>query len=524
MYTEELWKQWSEKEEKNYRVVKDKNGKCHKKYLKKGYTHFDHRFWFPDRKEEIRQILKAGLKVNNKHKKVQEWWSFSPFVKILLKTPRYKFQQQEGRYELETKIRPICFSSHTDSLIYGYYSFVLNLSYQEYIRKAKFDDCVLAYRTDLNSKCNIQFSKEVFDEIKRRKECTAIALDIKGYFDHIDHAELKKKWVEVIGKPMPDDQYKVFKSLTQYSYIGKTNLLTKYDINLKKLPKPPTTLLEVVPGKKDYEKYDQLRIDKLIVTNNKPNLATKRHIGIPQGSGMSALLSNIYLIYFDRDMKEKADKEGFVYRRYCDDILIICDSDKAQILQQFTIDKIHDECFLTIQEKKVEVTEFRKQTNGKIRAFNRKKMNQDGISIPPIGKERKYYKSLQYLGFEFNGQDVFIRASSLSRYFRKMKARIVKTISMAYSDKSTSSRIWREQLLHRYTHLGKRNFLSYAYNAAQKQYKNAQGDVKEGHDSLAIRKQLKRHLDILYKCLEDTNMQRFTWKYSKGKAKFPKVI
>jgi len=50
MYTDELWNSWSSQELDNYKIVRGK-----RKYLKKGYVHFDHRFWFPERKEEVRK-------------------------------------------------------------------------------------------------------------------------------------------------------------------------------------------------------------------------------------------------------------------------------------------------------------------------------------------------------------------------------------------------------------------------------------------------------------------------------------
>lgn len=87
---EEYWKGWSEQEEANYKVVKNKSGKDARKYLKKGYIHFDLRFWFPERKEELKTLLKNGLRFYNKKHKIEEWWAFSPFVKILIKTPRYR--------------------------------------------------------------------------------------------------------------------------------------------------------------------------------------------------------------------------------------------------------------------------------------------------------------------------------------------------------------------------------------------------------------------------------------------------
>lgn len=516
LFTEDTWNRWVQAEETNYKLVKNKSGRTSKKYLKKGYTHFDLPFWFPDRKAEIKQILKDGLKIfHNVHGRM-EYYSFNPFLKILIKTPRYKYQASEGGFALETKIRPICFSAHLDSLIFGFYSFALNEKYQEHIRKIRCDDAVLAYRTDLNGKCNIQFSKEVFDEVRRRGHCAAIALDIKGYFDHIDHKILKEKWAKVIESELPEDQYKVYKSLTQYSYTSKNSILKKYEIRLKRLPQPPKTLLDLVPGTKDYLKFQRLRDDKLIVTNNKPNRKTGTMIGIPQGSAMSALLSNIYLIDYDDLMTKKSQKEGFMYRRYCDDILIICEPERVEDLQQFAIEKISKEYRLEIQSKKVEITEFRQNSKGKTRAFNKKKMIEKGLTTTNDLNEKNYYKSLQYLGFEFNGQDIFIRSSSLSRYFIKLKSRVVKTVSMAYSDKGKSDRIFKEQLFHRYTHLGKRNFLKYAYNSSRKTYINAKGDVKEGMDSPSIKKQLSRHFDHLIRTLNNKNNQRYNWKTLKG--------
>lgn len=365
MFSEELWESWAAQEEANYRIVKNKKGISVKKYLKKGYTHFDNRFWFPERKTELKKIIQNGLKVYNKQLKRNEWWAFSPFLKILLKTPRYKYQSDIGHYDLETKIRPICFACHLDSLIFGYYSYYLTREYEKYIKANCFDECVLAYRSDLG-KSNIQFSKEVFDYVKSKGNCTAIALDIKGYFDHIDHKILKEKWSKVIGKNLPEDQFKIFKALTQYTYVGKSSILKKYSVNLKKLRKAreeSKTILELVPGKRDFEKFDRLRNDQLLVTNFDAKL--ERQLGVPQGSAMSALLSNIYLIDYDKTMLEKAKTEGFLYRRYCDDIVIVCDAGKAEELQEYAIKKIKEEYLLTIQNEKVELTEFKSNSKGK---------------------------------------------------------------------------------------------------------------------------------------------------------------
>ncbi|NBA89084.1 hypothetical protein GVN16_25125 [Emticicia sp. CRIBPO] len=506
---EKNWQEWSELEEANYTVIKDKAGReIKKKYKKKGYTHFDLRIWFPKRKEELKALLKNQLKTHHKEHKKETWWSFRPFLKILIKTPRYKYQESDNSYNLETKIRPICFASHTDSLIFSFYAHVLNKKYQEYISSKNFDECVLAYRSDLGGKCNIQFSKEVFDDVKKRGNCTAIALDIKGYFDNIDHLILKEKWNKVMGgTQIPEDHYKLYKALTKYSYVNKSSLLRKY--NNPKENKSVKTLLDLIPGKADFEKYSRLRDDKLITVNKGEN--KNRPIGIPQGSGMSAVLSNIYLLDFDREFHRKSQSEGFLYRRYCDDILLVCESSKAEELETFIIEKIKNDCLLTIQDKKVEIIEFKANSKGVIRGFNKKKKREKNIKTIDYTNEKHFYKPLQYLGFEFNGQDVLIRSSSLSRYYRKMKSRIIKTVSMAYNNKE-SEKIWKAQLFEKYTHLGKRNFLAYAFKASKEVYKNSKNESKPGLNSPAIRKQLKRHFDILLSSLQTKNRQRFKFK------------
>jgi len=123
---------------------------------------------------------------------------------------------------LETKIRPILFTSHFDTYIYGFYAHGLNNLYQAYIRKKGFQEVVLAYRNDIEGKCNIQFAKEAFDQVKNaflaNGKCSVIALDVKGYFDHIDHTTLKRMWCKMIGaNQLPIDQYKIFRSLTKFS-------------------------------------------------------------------------------------------------------------------------------------------------------------------------------------------------------------------------------------------------------------------------------------------------------------------
>lgn len=512
LYTDELWQRYYDK------VVDSKEDFAIKKY-----PQLDPFFDFQNESNKIKKM------VSDKNLKEIAQHSFLPFVKILTKTPRFRYQESEKKYTLETKIRPIAFASHFDTYIYGFYAFALNEKYQEYIRYHKFDDCILAYRTDLDGKCNIQFAKEVFDIVKHRitnnKSCSAIAIDITGYFDNIDHSILKEKWCKILGLPvLPIDQYKVFRSLTKYSYINKNSILKHFKINLKKHDKHWQSLLDLIPnsiaGSTFKEKFNLLRKRKLIVTNKEKinkNDGTIEHRGIPQGSAMSAVLSNIYLIDFDNWLKEQSIKFDFTYRRYCDDIMIICNTDDVIEINKKLVKEI-EKYNVTIQIKKTELIEFKENSKGVIRAFNKSKINKNKATINEQN-EQQYYKNLQYLGFEFNGQNIYIRPGSLSRYFRKMKGRIIKSIVMSYSDKSKKDKILKKQIFERYSHLGKRNFLSYAMNSSKEFYSNSKGVKKEGMNSLSIKRQLTSHFSILEKCIKDKSFQRYELKQLKRKEK-----
>ncbi|MFN0292457.1 reverse transcriptase domain-containing protein [Pedobacter helvus] len=505
IYNEDLWERFVAKIEKA-----DKP---------KTYKHFDNIFDFSKNNAKIKAT------VSDPTFQQMALHSFAPHLKILTKTPRYKFDETINTYDLETKIRPISFSSHFDSYLYSFYAFALTEAYQDYIKSEKFDHCVLAYRSDLNGDCNIQFAKKAFDLVKsmihKHGRCSAIALDITGYFDNIDHEVLKEKWCDIVKEKiqLPLDQYKIFRSLTTYSYVGKASFLKHFDIDTEK-PGKYHNLLDLLPdslaGANYIEKFNLIRGRRLVVRNKpkKNSDGTFSNRGIPQGSPMSSVLSNIYLIDFDRWLANLGRLMGFSYMRYCDDLLIICKSKDVVYLNNEIITVIKERYKLAINSKKTEVVEFRPNSVGKIRGFNIKK---------PEGRrttksnEQRYYKSLQYLGFEFNGENIYIRPGSLSRYFRKAKGRVLKTMMMAYGKKSKKEQISKKQLYFRYTHFGKRNFITYAQNAAKQQYVNSEGIVRPGLDSISIKRQLSSHFAILEKELVKTSKE-----FAKAKGRKPK--
>ena len=454
MLAEALFNSWVEKEKRASRAKKRK------------YPHFDPKIYFSKNIAFFKTYFSNNDNVAHH--------SFYPFIRILVETPRFKKTDDidstgKTKRKITIKQRPLAYAAHFDAFIYSFYSTLLTHKYEKKINKWGIYDNVLAYLEKGLS--NIEFAHEVFEYIKSRGDCVALAFDISSFFDGLDHEHLKKMWGRVINKPkLPDDHFKVFKSLTDYTYIDKSDLEIEFPHLVKNQKKKISTKKICEP----IEFRERVRKKRLIKQNpfrinvkSSPNFGKK--CGIPQGSPISACLSNIYMIEFDIRVKEIIDDLKGMYRRYCDDIIVVIDAKDIDYVRKFILDEIV-RYHLEINDDKTEITYFRLNKKDKLRAYNVK----------------DEYSTLQYLGFEFNGQNTYIRSSSMSRYFKRMTARIRENIKAAYGKNSIGDKIFRKKLYNRYTEKGERNFITYAIRAAktmksdtiEKQYKNSINKVK----------------------------------------------
>ncbi len=341
-------------------------------------------------------------------------------------------------------------ASHQDGYVYSYYAWLLTKLYEERLASLGIGDCVIAYRKGLGS--TVDFSRQVFDEICRRSSCFAIALDVSSFFDCIDHRNLKKEWQETLKvEALPPDHYSVFKSLTRWSKIDQNAAYKVLGVTQKNAPRRLF---------KNAEAFRQfVSQNREIVQKN------KNPWGIPQGSPMSAILSNLYMIPFDMAMKALADQIGGYYRRYCDDILWICGSEyKDAVLDQVDLALESRGKQLLRKEEKTDISHFRV----------------DGDSLTCD-------KPFQYLGFEFNGTKRKIRFKTLARYWAKV---IRSCGAMRRSHKKNLKKgyrgsVRRKKINQKYTHLGRGNFVTgYAYRA----------DAQMGCQS-GIRSQMRGHYE-----------------------------
>ncbi|TMO71931.1 antiviral reverse transcriptase Drt2 [Pseudoalteromonas aurantia] len=389
---------------------------------------------------------KKALKLVTSFKRVKEH-SFYPLISYEVTSKKLK-KDASGKLNVTLKERPIAYSAHKDGHIYAYYAQILSKLYEEQLLKYGLEGCVLAFRS--LGKSNIDFAHEAFTQIKESGECSAVALDFSKFFDTLDHSILKQSWCSLLDvQRLPDDHFNVFKSITKFSKVDRTQLYKKMSISINN---PKNGRIKVCKAK-DFREL--VRGGGLIFTN-------KNNYGIPQGSPISALLSNIYMLEFDKAMKTYVDIHGGYYYRYCDDMLFIVPTALKKKVAGFAAKEVK-KLKVALNPDKTELRTFRKVANV---------LSSD--------------QPLQYLGFIFDGENAFIRSSSLARYSEKMRrgVNLAKQTMNKYNNirsglKLDEKDLYKKKLYSRYTHLGGRNFVTYGLRAARKM------------DSKSIRKQLK---------------------------------
>lgn len=394
-----------------------------------GYAHFDEKFG----------LNSAWKYIINPNKVAKH--SFFPF--ITYNQVFYKVSKKNGEIIVKDKTRKICYSAHIDRCIYQYYGYILNKKYNEYVDREGLSQSVIAYRTNLH-KNNIHFAKQAFDFIKKR-ECNIIVGDFKGFFDNLDHNYLKKMLCEVLGvEKLSDDWYAVYKNITKYATwdlidILKLNgLITDFDIKEKIKAHEEALKGNTIKARKLILFFDdkirllngfdiedpKLRTKKLALSKGqfKKNKKTyldydkKRNFGIPQGSSISAVLSNVYMVEFDKKIVEFIKKFNGSYLRYSDDFIIILPKDSAVNIKE-AVTYLHGVVFetdkLTLEAKKTQIYSYE---------------NSETINITNESNKHKSY--IDYLGFIFDGKHVTLRPKTVSKYYYRMYRKLKHVVKL----------------------------------------------------------------------------------------------
>jgi hypothetical protein len=446
----------------------------------KKYTHFSPKF-----EEKHKPFIRAY--VSNPDKVISH--RFYPFIHYSIKQngfrrPTNDLGEKEDLRVVKKKKREIFYADHLDSQIFSYYGYLINEKLEEIYKLDKnLHDSIIAYRAiyfDSNrNKCNIDFANEVFTHIKcsNKLHLTALCIDIKSFFDTLDHNILKKAWYGIFEqKNLPLDHYKVFKAITQFTYVEIGDLIQEFkEFKIKKLKYLKKK--EIVSFCKSGLEFRERVKNKGLLKYNKFDFKnTKiRNYGIPQGASISATLSNLYMLGFDMEMSKKAVEVGGLYRRYSDDILFVCDNSQIENMKSFVYDYITTQLNLVVQEQKTQEVTFKRENEDEKWSCTTKENNKER-SMP-----------LSYLGFDFDGVNIRVRQKSLSLYYRNLKRLIRRKaryafFALAHNNKSKHPKkdawIFRHRIYKTKSHLGSKkkkigekvywgNYISYINTASK---------------------------------------------------------
>lgn len=484
----------------------------------RGYPHFSNKTPL-----SIKDNIESYILNSNKIAK----HSFYPLIFKEIKQRRYKLSNFEGELRhshkklnkkgekiSNTKIREIMYASHIDAHIYSYYSQkIITPKYEEYLNKNyELSNAITAYRQILTDdevkfKNNVHFAKDIFEEVKKRENCVVLAFDIENFFPTLNHKKLKLIWAKILGlKVLPKDHYNIFKAATKFSYVKLNDLKSKNNhFDEKKLVQLKKE------GKSTFFENVKELIDSDIIIHKNQKHKNGKIIGIPQGLPISALLANMYMLPFDEAIiNELTIQKNIFYRRYSDDIIVICKENEVEYIENFIIEQIKN-IELVISLEKTEKTLF-KIENRKLQSYQ---INGDKLikNIP-----------LNYLGFEFYGHKTLIKSKNLASFYRDMKDTVrrkhkrvekinekelkdnspifKRKIYRLYSFKGVKSRFLDSKrsefnnnkiITKKFQRKYRGNYIKYIYKAS------------EEIDSPEIKRQVRNHWKILQKTIKKYN-------------------
>lgn len=359
-----------------------------KSCIKSSYKHFDSKVSKSD--YAIGGKYREDLYFSNKLNSLKFW----PLIRIDQKKRRF-LKNLEGELEINQKNRSIMYPAHRDSCIMSFYAFNLKKNYEHKLKHSTLDNCILGYRKipittkSKKNKSNINFAYDLFKSLQTLNGYTILCIDIKGFFDNINHSILHKA-IKPFTKDLPKNNLQfIIKVVTKYRYVFYKDA-------------------EYIMGKNSWinpKKYNKFIRGTILEHKN------NKSYGIPQGTPISDILSNIYLYNFDNSINDRLAKlsKPTIYKRYCDDILIAIPDEYAKKIYGFISDEIK-KYRLKIGVNKTEA--FHIEANKKIFTDITKKF---------VKKYNKNKEFLQYLGFYMNLDRIIIRSSTVEKHYRKIK-------------------------------------------------------------------------------------------------------
>ena len=355
--------------------------------------------------------------------------SFYPFIHFEKKNSRYGKKGPK-------KPRELYYCSHLDRCVYQRYAFLLNYQYSIWACENNIDDVAIAYRDSLG-KNNIDFAKDAFDAIRSFPQCFIFVGDFTNFFDNLEHQYLKKMMCEVLGvERLPQDYFSVFKNITRFSSWDWKDIVKAAGENIaERGVRKKINSKETVLTKEQFQK------------NKKDIKKNISGVGVPQGSPISAVLSNIYMIKFDKDIKRYVTSKGGIYMRYSDDFIIVLPYERDAEIADFT-----SYIFSYVESMKGLIDLQKEKTS----CYTYK---------DEVIYEGDQPSSINYLGFLFDGKNIRIRPRAITKYYYRMR-RKANTIGRSNWTSSKGRRISAKELYSIYSRNDeKQTFIDYARKA-----------------------------------------------------------
>lgn len=355
--------------------------------------------------------------------------SFYPFIHFEKKNSRYGKKGPK-------KPRELYYCSHLDRCVYQRYAFLLNYQYNIWACENNIDDVAIAYRDSLG-KNNIDFAKDAFDAIRSFPQCFILVGDFTNFFDNLEHQYLKKMMCEVLGvERLPQDYFSVFKNITRFSSWDWKDIVKAAGENIaERGVRKKINSKETVLTKEQFQK------------NKKDIKKNISGVGVPQGSPISAVLSNIYMIKFDKDIKRYVTSKGGIYMRYSDDFIIVLPYERDAEIADFT-----SYIFSYVESMKGLIDLQKEKTS----CYTYK---------DEVIYEGDQPSSINYLGFLFDGKNIRIRPRAITKYYYRMR-RKAHTIGRSNWTSSKGRRISAKELYSIYSRNDeKQTFIDYARKA-----------------------------------------------------------